>query len=36
MSKLEYEIKNFKGFVLGVGYLKDKILKEINKKKRKK
>ena len=31
MRKLEYEIKNMKGFVLGVGYLKDKILKEINK-----
>lgn len=31
MSKLEYEIKNLKGFVLGVGYLKDKILKEMEK-----
>ena len=31
MSKLVYEIKSFKGFVLGVGNLKDKIIKEIEK-----
>ena len=31
MRKLIYEIKDLKGFVLGVGYLKDKILSEMNK-----
>ncbi len=31
MRKLVYEIKDFKGFVLGIGYLKDKILKEMDK-----
>ena len=31
MRKLVYEIKDLKGFVLGVGYLKEKIMKEIDK-----
>ena len=31
MSKLVYEIKKLNGFVLGVGYLKDKFLKEMDK-----
>ena len=31
MRKLRYEIKDLRGFVLGVGYINDSLLKEMNK-----